>query len=105
MMCTFVKLSLLHTCRLCSPSHVLAVWTKCGVMGSYGCIVILNVSKAIICTYLNKELLVFIYVGLVTADPYVALSCIGSAVFMVGCCCNYQQHELLFVMLYCAASS
>jgi hypothetical protein len=88
----------------CAACHVPEVWTQCGVIGSYGCIVILNVSKVIICTYLNKEVLVFIYVGLVTADPYVALSCIGSAVFMVGCCRNYQQHELPLVMLYYAAS-
>ena len=59
-------------------------------MGSYGWIMILNVSKAIIYTYLNKEVLVFIYVGLVAADPYVTLSCIGGAAFMVGFCRNHQ---------------
>jgi len=61
MTCTLVKLSLLCTCRLCNPSQVV-----------------------------NLEVLVFIYVCLVTADPYVALSYIDDAVFMVGCCPNYQ---------------
>jgi hypothetical protein len=59
--CTVVELSLLCICRLCSPSQVV-----------------------------NLEVLVFICIYLVTADPYVALSCIGGAVFMVGCCPNYQ---------------
>jgi len=59
-------------------------------MGSYGCIMVLNIIKAIICTYINLKVPVFIYVCLVIADPHVALSCIGVAVFMVGCYLNYQ---------------
>jgi hypothetical protein len=59
-------------------------------MGSYGCTMKVNVNKAIICTYVNLEVPVFIYVCLVIADPHVALSCIGGAVLMVGCSSNYQ---------------
>jgi len=51
---------------------------------------VLNIIKAIICTYINLKVPVFIYVCLVIADPHVALSCIGVAVFMVGCYLNYQ---------------
>ena len=69
-----------------------------------GCIMVLNIFKSIICTYVNPEVPIYIYVCLGIADPHVALSCIGCAVFMVGCYPNYQQHELSFVMLYCAAS-
>jgi hypothetical protein len=50
MTCALVKLPFLCTCRLCSPSQVV-----------------------------NLEVLAFIYVCLVIADPQVTLSCIGGA--------------------------
>jgi hypothetical protein len=76
---TLVELPFLCTCRLCRPSSVLEVYTRHGVMGSYDCTMRLNVKKTIICTYVNLGVPAFIYVCLVTADPHVALSCIGGA--------------------------
>jgi hypothetical protein len=63
-------------------------------MDTHGHIIVLYVIKAIIlCTYINLEVPVFVYICSVVADPHVLLSCIRGAVFIVGCItCNLDNN-------------
>ena len=63
-------------------------------MDSRGHIIILSVIKAIIlCTYVNLEVPVFVYVCSVIADLHVVLFCNRGAVFIVGCfTCNLDNN-------------